>query len=93
MVLNVSSFDSGSSLRTSDKRNVSSEIVREDFNKRSKLIKYLADMNITNYTDLWAYLRRYSEEPEKISRELKEDKDERGNSHSTQSSAGISPRI
>ena len=61
-----------------DKRNVSSEIVREDFNKRSKLIKYLADMNITNYTDIWEYLRRYSEEPEKISIELNEYKDERG---------------
>jgi len=63
-----------------DKRNVSSEVVREDFNQRTKLIKHLADLNITKYSEIWEYLRRYSEEPEKISIGLSGDKGEKVNS-------------
>ncbi|MCL5408374.1 MAG: type II/IV secretion system ATPase subunit [Candidatus Thermoplasmatota archaeon] len=49
----------------------------KEFNSRTKLIKYLSEMKVTDYKEMWNYLRKYSKDPTGLYSEIESAVEER----------------
>ncbi|MGC8562187.1 MAG: type II/IV secretion system ATPase subunit [Thermoplasmata archaeon] len=46
------------------------EGLTEEFKRRKEILKFLAKQNVTGYSEMWKYLRRYYQDPEKVYSEV-----------------------